>query len=71
MISLISRNYGKSKDVLLSIRVKSGYINTAFALGISVSPQRWSLINDTIKEARKAYRRGTSIFIDDNLTSSL
>lgn len=71
MISLISRNYGKSKDVLLSIRVKSSYINTAFALGISVSPQRWSLINDTIKEARKAYRRGTSIFIDDNLTSSL
>lgn len=56
---------------MLSIRVKSGNLNTAIALGISVQPQRWQLISETIKAARKAYHRGTSIFIDDQLTSSI
>lgn len=71
MISLIARKYGDSSDVMLSIRVKSGSLNTAVALGMSVQPQRFQLIADTIKSARKAYRRGTSIFIDDKLTSDL
>lgn len=71
MISLIARKYGKSKDYMLSVRVKSGSLNTAVALGISIQPQRWQLISDTIKAARKAYHRGTSIFIDDQLTSNL
>ena len=71
MISLIARKYGNSKDCMLSIRVKSGSLNTAVALGISIQPQRWHLISETIKAARKAYHRGTSIFIDDQLTSNL
>lgn len=56
---------------MLSVRVKNGGLNTAVALGISVRPERFKLIASTIKEARKAYRRGTSIFIDDQLTSNL
>ena len=71
MISLIARKYGNSKDYMLSVRVKSAALNTAVALGISVGPQRWEDIDKTIKAARKAYRRGTTIFIDDQLTSNL
>lgn len=56
---------------MLSVRVKSGSLNTAVALNISVQPARWQLIADTIKQARKAYHRGTSIFIDDQLTSNI
>ncbi len=71
MISLISRKFGNSKDVMLSVRVKTENLNTAVALGISVSPARWQVINESIKNARKAYRRGTTIFMEDSLTSNL
>ena len=71
MITLISRNYGNSKDVMLSVRVKNNDLNTAVALGVSVSPERWRAIADTIKQAKKAYRRDTSIFIEDPLSSKL
>lgn len=71
MITLISRNYGNSKDVMLSVRVKNNDLNTAVALGVSVSSERWRAIADTIKQAKKAYRRDTSIFIDDPLSSKI
>ena len=71
MITLISRSYGNNKDVMLSVRVKNDNLNTAVALGISVSPSRWHAISETIKQAKKAYRRDTSIFIDDALASKL
>ena len=71
MISLISRQYGKGKECLLSIRVKNDNMNTAVALNISVSPQLWIAMEGTIRNARKAYRRGTSIFIEDQLTAKL
>lgn len=71
MISIISRKYGKNDLCMLSVRVKNATINNATALGISVPPARWESINQTIKGARAAHRRGTTIFIDDALTSKL
>jgi len=71
MVTIICRKYGNTDSVMLSVRIKSGDFNSAVALGISVSAARWMLVSSTLKQARTAYRRGTTIFIDDVLTSKL
>ena len=71
MITLRSRKYGDGKLVMLSVRVKSKGRDNAVALGISVDALRWQLIDQTIKQAREASKRGATIFIDDALTSKL
>lgn len=45
--------------------------DNAIALGISIDKLRWQLIEQTLKAAKASYKRGTSIFIDDILTSKL
>lgn len=71
MITLRSRKYGDGKQVMLSVRIKSKGKDNAVALGISVDALRWQLIDQTVKQAREASKRGATIFIDDALTSKL
>lgn len=56
---------------MLSVRIKERGRDNAYALGISVDSLRWQLIDNTIKQAREAHKRGATIFIDDTLTSKL
>lgn len=71
MITLRSRKYGDGKQLMLSVRIKQKGRDNAVALGISVDSLRWQLIEQSIKQAREAYKRGATIFIDDALTSKL
>lgn len=71
MITLRSRKYGDGGLVMLSVRIKEKGRDNAVALGISVDSLRWQLIDQTIKQAREAQKRGATIFIDDALTSKL
>lgn len=71
MISVISRKYGNGDTCLLSVRVKTDSINSAVALGITVTSSRWQSVQETLKSVRTAYRRGNTIIIDDNLTARL
>lgn len=67
----MSRKYGHENMVMLSARIVLNKKDNAIALGISLDTNRWKLINETLKAAKAAYKRGTSIFIDDSLTSKL
>lgn len=71
MITLRSRKYGNSNLVMLSVRIKNKNRDNAVALGISVDSMRWQFIEQTIRQAREAYKRGATIFMDDALTSKL
>ena len=56
---------------MLSVRVKDSQHDNAIALGISIDALRWQLIDQTLKQAAAAYKRGISIFIEDTLASKL
>lgn len=72
MIAIRSRKYGSNNDqVMLSVRIKDAKHDKAVALGISVNTRRWESIDETLKNARIASKRGTSMFIDDPLASML
>lgn len=71
MISIIGRKFGKENLVRLSVRMVTKESDNAIALGISIDKLRWQLIEQTLKAAKASYKRGTSIFIDDILTSKL
>lgn len=68
---LRGRKYGKTGLVSLSVRIKDKQHDNAVALSVSVDPLRWQLIEQTIKQAREAQKRGATIFMDDALTSKL
>ena len=71
MVSIISRKYGHDDQVMLSARIVINGKDSAIALGISIDNIRWQLINQTLKSAKAAYKRGTGIFIEDSLSSKL
>jgi integrase len=71
MVSIISRKYGHDDQVMLSARIVIDGKDSAVALGISLDSLRWQLINQTLKAAKAAYKRGTAIFIEDSLSSQL
>lgn len=56
---------------MLSLRIRSKDYDKHYALGVGVDSARWSLISDILKNALNAYKRGTSIFIEDVLASRL
>lgn len=69
--SIIARSYGDGKDVKLSARLATPTLKNAIALDISVSKVRWLVINESLKQVSKAYKRGTTILIEDALASKL
>lgn len=69
--SIIARTYGNGKDVKLSARLATPTLKNAIALDISVSKVRWLVINESLKQVSKAYKRGTTILIEDALASKL
>lgn len=71
MVTIRSRKYGNDDLVMLSVRVKDSKHDNAIALGISLSSSRWSVIEQTLKQAAAAYKRGVSIFIEDSMASKL
>ena len=71
MVTIMSRKYGQDNMVMLSARIVINKKDNAIALGISLDVNRWKLINETLKAAKTAYKRGTSIFIDDSLSAKL
>jgi integrase len=71
MVSYYSRKYGKEGLVMISLRIRSKEYDKHYALGVGVDELRWQSINETLKNALKAYKRGTSIFIDDALASKM
>ena len=71
MISYYTRKYGSDETLMLSIRIRTSEYDKHFALGISVDKFRWQSINTILKNAQAAHKRGTSIFIEDELASKL
>lgn len=71
MVSIIGRQYGGEEEVRLSVRIYTKDLHNGIALGISVDKLRWQLIQQTLKTAKTAHKRGTSIFIEDTLASKL
>lgn len=69
--SIIARSYGDGRDVKLSARLATPTLKNAIALDISVSKARWLVINESLKQVSKAYKRGTTILIEDALASKL
>ena len=71
MISYYTRKYGSDETLMLSIRIRTSEYDKHFALGISVDKFRWQSINTILRNAQAAHKRGTSIFIEDELASKL
>lgn len=71
MVTIRSRKYGDNNQVMLSVRIKDSKHDNAIALGVSVDAARWESIDQTLKQAAAAHKRGLSIFIEDALTSKL
>lgn len=71
MVTIRSRKFKDGNSVLLYVRVKDSARDNATALGISVPVMRWNTINDTLKQAKEAYKRGSTIFIEDKLAARL
>ena len=69
--SIISRSYGTSGNVKLSLRIATPEIKNAIALGIEVSKTRWMIINDILKQLTKASSRSVSFIIEDNIAAKL
>lgn len=69
--SIIARSYGDGKEVKLSARLATPTLKNAIALDMSVSRSRWLAINESLKQVAKAYKRGTTILIEDALASKL
>ena len=71
MVNYYTRKYGTDGTLMISLRVRSSEYDKHYALGIGVDSFRWVLINQTLKNAQTAHKRGTSIFIEDSLASKL
>ena len=71
MVNYYSRKYGSDGGMMISLRVRNAESDKHYALGIGVTPERWQNISQTLKSAAAASKRGSSVFIDDELTSSL
>lgn len=71
MVSFYSRKYGKDGMIMISLRIRTSEYDKHYALGIGVSAEKWQYVRQTLKNAALATKRGSSVFIDDNLTSSL
>ena len=71
MVSYYTRKYGNDGQLMLSLRIRSSQYDKHYALGVGVDTSRWQFISDILKNAVKAYKRGTSIFIEDMLAVKL
>jgi integrase len=71
MVSYYTRKYGGDGALMISLRIRTSEYDKHFALGVSVDSYRWQAINATLKNAMTAYKRGTSIFIEDALATKL
>lgn len=69
--SIIARSYGDGQEVKLSARLATPTLKNAIALDMSVSRTRWLVINESLKQVAKAYKRGTTVLIEDALASKL
>lgn len=71
MISIKGRKYKATGKVQLSLRVKNRAYDNATSLNISINEAQWTLVSQNLKTAAEAYASGTTILINDPLTSKL
>lgn len=71
MIAIKARKYGDGAQVKLSLRVKNGKYDNNTSLNMSVDEATWKIVDNNIKTALDAHKRGLTVLISDALTSKL
>lgn len=69
MINIRTRKI--ADKVLLSLRVKGDGYDNAIALGISMNEMQWQMVSHNLKTLSDAYKSGSVIYINDQMTSRL